>query len=120
MFLIDYDSFIKQVIPPHWRGKWQHHLIAALCVPLKKAFNRIYIMRLKLLDEADDNLQVAAFESTLNQLNGFAKRRIEIGQGSENGAIKIIYPNDKIVKKVIRQHYKKVKIAGTSIEFTNE
>lgn len=124
MYLINYDKFIEQAIPPHWRDKWQHHVIATLCVSLKSAFDKLYQMRVQVLEEVDDNLQVAVFEAALNQLNGFAKRQISVSQGSENGAIKIITPANELmdeqVNTVIRKHFKRVKVAGMRIEFENE
>ena len=125
MYLIHYEKFVEQILPPHWRGQWQHHVIATLCAPLKDAFDTLYQMRVDLLEDVDDNLQLQAFENRLNQINNFSRREISIGEGSRNGAIKIIIPNqraneEETVKERIKKHFKRVKIASTTIEIENE
>lgn len=103
MYLINYDTFIQQVIPPHWRGQWQHHLIHALCSPLKQLFDDLYKYRIEALSELNHNLQVSGFEEKLNQLNGFIYPKIEVTESSENGTVKVSIP-DATMQDFVRKH----------------
>ena len=112
MYLIDYNTFIRQAIPPHWRDRWEHHLIDVLCSPLRKLFDESYTYRREVLEQLNLNSQILSFEGRLNELNGFKNREIIIGDGIENGLVKVITPGTPSVVASILAHFDHVKIAG--------
>ena len=118
MYLIDYDTFIRQALPPHWRDQWQQHLIAALCAPLKQAFDETYKLKCHAEEQAHLNLQTMSFEQSLNIINGYNNREIALSDGDSNGTIRIITPDVPVVKARIRKHFEQVKVAGEKIELS--
>ncbi len=113
MYTIDYDAFIQQALPPHWRRQWQEHLIAVWCYPLKQLFDQIFLLRKQAVNELNHNSQAESLQHKLQD----SHMKIEVGTVSQNGTIKILAPDLPEVRNKIKLHLDKVKTAGKTIEF---
>ena len=116
MYVIDYYTFIKQSLPPHWHGQWQHHLIDTLCYPLKQVFDDIYALRDQAIEDLNHNSQVENLEEKLQTYH----KQTEVGVLSRNGTINILAPDNSEVSTQIEKHLTKVKTAGKSIQFLTQ
>jgi len=116
MYLTDYDTFVRQAVPPHWRDTWKHHLIAVLCVPLKTLLEDLSEYEKNTRLKINENSQVMSLETKLNERNEFVRREITVTDGDENGQIILRIPNiPSAVSKSLR-YLNALKAAGKKLQ----
>lgn len=115
MYLTNYDSYIRQIIPPHWRDQWQEQLIKSLCSPLRQLMDEMPVIERAFREEVNINSQVMALEAKLNELLAYEQQEVTIVNSSTNGAVVLRIPNDLEKIKLATAHLQKVLVAGKQL-----
>ena len=116
MYLIDFDIFLRQYLPPTWRNSWQETLLSVLLHPLKEVHTAFRQQTRLRLQQTATNMQLLSLQSALIEM---ANEFVSVEQRSSDPFTFFVRVSKKVRKrdgKRIEAYLEQHKLAGTAYE----